>query len=139
MGLEMGCRSFSVRAARASAGREGEEAAEGLRVLILYRSSLMAQAVEAFLKHSTNFQVMGLDLDQPDLEEQVSTLHPVVILIDANDLKEQGEKILFRLLTVCPEAKIVYMHAAQNYADIYHKRRVSIVKAIDLIRAITSD
>jgi len=129
-------RGFNVRAIRARV-REKEEA-EGLRVLILCKSSLMAQAVEAFLKHSTKFQVMGLDLDQPKLEEQISTLRPVVILVDANDLQEQGERVLHRLLSACPEAKIIYMHAAQNYADIYHKRRVEIARAADLIRAIAS-
>src|SRR3990172_10685651 len=90
----------------------------GKRVVVLYRRSLLTQAVEGLLKGRTDLEVIGVDLDNEGATSQVEQAHPECIIVDDADLPETWSHLSFQLWRENPRIKFVYLNMSQNSAEV---------------------
>jgi len=108
----------------------------GKRVVVLYRRSLLTQAVEGLLKGRTDLEVIGVDLDHEGATSQVEQAHPECIIVDDADLPETWSHLSFQLWRENPRIKFVYLNMSQNSAEVVGGRRVVVNSMKDLMRAL---
>ena len=108
-------------------------------VIVLHAGSLITQAIEAFLKNHSGFQILGIGLDEPDVEERVRAEASTAIIVDSTELKDTKVDCICDLLARVPAARVINLCPGDNYLEVYHKRRVTLRKATDLIDAIAAE
>ena len=112
------------------------ETAMGKRVVVLYRRSLLTQAVEGLLKGRKDLEVLGVDLDHKEAISQVEQAHPECIIVDDADLPESWSLLSFQLWRENPRIKFIYLNMSQDSAEVVGGRRVVVKSMKDLVRAL---
>jgi hypothetical protein len=108
------------------------------RIAVLYRSSLLAQGLEATLReaNNNNTEVHGLDLETPGALEKLRALAPYAVVLDPQELRDESLADFLGLIESCPLACVVSLRWGENVVDILRKERIEVAKARDVLAAI---
>jgi hypothetical protein len=106
------------------------------KIAVLYRSSLLAQGLEAALRRAEDTEVHGLDLDTPGVLEQVAALAPFAVVVDPQELPGDSFAGLLDLLQRSPLVCVVSLRRGEDVVDILRKERVEVTKARDVLAAV---
>jgi chemotaxis response regulator CheB len=117
---------------------EGATSMTGARVLILSAKSLMLHGILAWLAEQQGFEVMGLDVRAPHVNERIEEFCPDVIILDEDDVTANGQLTIAELMRHCPEAKVVKVDANTNIVSVVQQQRVAVADVADLLRLLTS-
>ena len=112
------------------------EAAMGKRVVVLYRRSLLTQAVEGLLRGRKGLEVIGVDLDHMGAIGQVEQAHPGCIIVDNADLPDSWSHLSFQLWRENPRIRFIYLNMSGNSVEVLGGRRVVVNSVKDLVRAL---
>lgn len=106
------------------------------RIVVLYRSSLLAQGLEAALRKAGEAEVHGLDLDTPGTLERLEALAPFAVVVDPQELPDGSLVGLLELLQRSPLVCVVSLHRGEDVVDILRNERVEVAKARDVLAAV---
>lgn len=106
------------------------------RIAVLYRSSLLAQGLEAALRNADGAEVHGLNLDTPGVLGQLKALAPSVIIVDPQELRLESLAEFLEIFQSCPLAHVVSLRWGENAVDILRKERVEVTRARDVLAAL---
>lgn len=106
------------------------------RIAVLYRSSLLAQGLEAALRKTDDAEVYGLDLDTPGVLERLEALTPFAVVVDPQELPGDCLVGLLELLQRSTLVCLVSLRRGENVVDILRKERVEVAKARDVLAAV---
>lgn len=83
--------------------------------------------------------MIGVDLEQRGAMQQISTLHPEVVILDGDDLPVYGGSLILRVLRDNPSVKVLCISVNANNVDIYRKTQVPVTQTDELVAAINAD
>ena len=106
------------------------------RIAVLYRSSLLAQGLEAALRKANDAEVYGLDLDAPGVPKQLKALAPLAVIVDPHELPGSLLLVLLELLQRGQLICVVSLRPGEDVVDILRKERVEVTKAGDVLAAL---
>lgn len=106
------------------------------RIAVLYRSSLLAQGLEAALRNANGAEVFGFNLDAPGVLRQLTALAPSVIVVDPQELRLESLAEFLEILQSSSLVCVVSLRWGENTVDILRKERVEVRKARDLLAAL---
>jgi DNA-binding NarL/FixJ family response regulator len=106
------------------------------RVVVLYRRSLLTQAVEGLLRGKKDLEVVGVDLDDKEAIRQVEQAHPGCIIVDNADLPEGWCNLSFKLWRENPRIRFIYLNMSGNRAEVVSGKSVVVNSTKDLVRAL---
>lgn len=89
------------------------------RVVLVIDGARKRALARLGLELSGRFDVVGVAVDERDVEFIVSTLHPDVVLIDLADRADHGLELVPDIRRAAPDATPVLLHAlvAQHLAE----------------------
>lgn len=106
------------------------------RVAVLYALSLLAEGVEAVLKRTKRFEVVGMDLKQEEVWQRLRSFHPDVVIVDRADLGQADGALILQLLRSEPSVKLVCLNMEGRDMDIYSRRVSAIASSEELLHAL---
>lgn len=106
------------------------------KIAVLYKSSLLAQGLEATLREANDVEVHGLDLDAPGVLEQLEALAPLAVVVDPHELPGSSFVGLLELLQKGRLVCVVSLRPGENVVDILRKEQVEVAKARDVLAAV---
>ena len=106
------------------------------RIVVLYKSSLLAQGLQLALSDADGSDVHGLELERPDVLDELATLAPHVVVIDPRELNAETMAGLIGLVLTLPLECVVSLRCGENAVDLLRKERVEVAKARDVLAAV---
>ena len=106
------------------------------RVLIVENSLLLGAGVQSLLAGQADLDVIGISpKDQAELIQEIERFRPEVVVLDeVTPLADTARVLTF--LEVCPELRVVVLSANSNLVRLYHKQRILVTQASDLITVL---
>ena len=106
------------------------------RILVLYSGSLIAQGVGAMLRKLSPVETAAIDIEEPDAVERARATQPDVVVVDMSELKGPCQELFLGLLEEFPTLRVVCLRPEGDTVDVFHKQRLYVRQAQDLIAAL---
>lgn len=106
------------------------------RVLVLYSQSLFAQGLQRLLEKSSDFEVIGVDLDLEDAVKSIRALHPDAIVVDVDELSGGGRDLIVQVLRETPSLQLVCLTAMDGKVNVFRREQAPVLRAEDLLEAL---
>jgi hypothetical protein len=106
------------------------------RIVVLYKSSLLAQGLQVALRDANGSDVHGLDLEAPGVLDELAALAPHAVVIDPRELKPEIMAEFISLVLTLPLECVVSLRWGENAVDVLRKERVEVAKARDVLAAV---
>lgn len=107
------------------------------RIMVLYRTSLLAQGLETLLRQVEGLEVAGVDLDRDRaVIATVEAYRPEAVLWDRGDIPAAGADLVFEILEKLPSSRIFCFTSDENGLTVYAKRDISLATFSDLVREL---
>lgn len=109
------------------------------QVLILYRSSLLAQGVGNLLCKEKGLEIVSLQVSKDAIPgSYVVENAPDVIILDICDLGAETRPTILGLLEKHPGARVICLNPEDGRVDVYRKDRRTATRREELVEAIRS-
>lgn len=100
---------------------------------------LFMEGVASLLYSETGLDLLGRESDVDRAIEQIRTLHPDVIIVDAGDTRCAASSIVLRILQENCTAKVIGLNLNDNTLCVYHEEQRTVRGVADLMHALESD
>jgi cyclic pyranopterin phosphate synthase len=108
------------------------------RVFILSSHPLLGRGIETLLCQETELQIVGHERDLDRAIEQIKTLQPDVVIVDANDSEDNRARVLMRVLNEGCD-RVCWAELRDNTVSIYQGEQRVIEELRDFVEAIKSE
>ncbi|MFQ6000126.1 MAG: hypothetical protein ACE5LG_00490 [Anaerolineae bacterium] len=109
---------------------------ETRRILVLCRHLLFAQALRTLLSGEEEFDVVGVETDEPRAMEAIRLLKPEIVVVETGAEGVLPGSILPYLSRESPGSMMIGLSLTENEISVYHGRQRRVRKAEDLLEVI---
>lgn len=109
---------------------------ESPRILVLCRHLLFAQALQTLLSGEEEFEVVGVETEEPRAMETIRLLKPQIVVVETGEEGVLPGSILPYLLRESPGSMMIGLSLTENEISVYHGRQRRVRKAEDLLEVI---
>ncbi len=107
-----------------------------MHIIVLFKSSLLAQGVEMLLRQE-QLDVTSIDLREPQALERLCPLVPGdVVIVDVSEGTIHPALSIEKLLMQNPEATVIGISPCYDRVEIYRKQSIPIAEVKELLHVL---
>ena len=109
------------------------------KIAVLKHNSLLAAGFISRLNgYARQFEILIVDLKEPDSLDKISDFKPDFLIFDDADIKNSLYPTLVDILDSCPDAILLELRIKDSNIQIIHSYRFSAANAAELINMLNS-
>jgi DNA-binding NarL/FixJ family response regulator len=106
------------------------------RIFIVSGHPLFCQGIETLLRQADGLEIVGRETDADRAIECVKDLHPDIVIVDSDSLKQAPSPVMMQIWEQQFRTKIIGLSLQSNTICIYHEEQRVARGVDDLMRAI---
>lgn len=120
---------------QATSGRLERKPWNSLRVLIISGVSLFREGLQTLLSQSSQVEVVGAVPDMPQALRDIPALHPDVVVLDCDSVREA---VIDRVLSEDGVCRLVVLSLRDNHLGVYSRDEIESPNRLQLLSAVLS-